>query len=96
MHRHEGYTAQILFQRGGLIYPGTQKQSTGKRHLLYESAPMPNLIDQTGGPASDGAKDEAKPILDVIPDRLHIRIPLIIGSQENVELVQSFLQEPQA
>lgn len=33
-----------------------------------------------------------QPLLDVVPDHLHMRTPLIIGSPENVALVESFIQ----
>jgi fructose-1,6-bisphosphatase I len=100
MHRHEGYTARyggamvsdlhrILFQGGVFLYPGTVKQPQGKLRTLYEAAPMAFLIEQAGGRAIDGHQD----ILDVVPDRIHARTPLIIGSRENVALVESFIRE---
>lgn len=100
VHRHEGYTARyggalvgdfhrILFQGGVFLYPGTVKKPEGKLRLLYESAPLAFLIEQAGGRASTGTQD----ILDVIPDKIHARTPLIIGSKEDVALVESFIQE---
>lgn len=100
MHRHEGYTARysgalvgdihrILFQGGVFLYPGTVKKPEGKLRLLYETAPLAFLIEQAGGRASAGTQD----ILDVVPDKLHARSPLIIGSKEDVALVESFIQE---
>jgi fructose-1,6-bisphosphatase I len=100
MHRHEGYTARyggamvsdihrILFQGGVFLYPGTLKQPSGKLRLLYEAAPMAFLIEQAGGAASDGHQA----ILDLAPDHLHMRTPLLIGSRENVVLVESFIQD---
>ncbi|HEY9697580.1 MAG TPA: class 1 fructose-bisphosphatase [Trichocoleus sp.] len=100
VHRHEGYTARysgalvgdihrILFQGGVFLYPGTVKKPEGKLRLLYESAPLAFLIEQAGGKASTGTQ----PILDVIPDRLHARTPLVIGSTEDVTLVESFVEE---
>ncbi|HEY9639602.1 MAG TPA: class 1 fructose-bisphosphatase [Coleofasciculaceae cyanobacterium] len=102
VHRHEGYTARysgalvgdfhrILFQGGVFLYPGTIKKPEGKLRLLYESAPLAFLIEQAGGKASTGLKN----IMDVVPDRLHARTPLIIGSKEDVALVESFIQEEQ-
>jgi len=55
------------------------------------SAPLAFLIEQAGGRASTGLQE----IMDVIPDRLHARTPLIIGSKEDVALVESFIQEEQ-
>lgn len=100
MHRHEGYTARyggalvgdihrIFFQGGVFLYPGTVKKPDGKLRLLYESAPLAFLMEQAGGKASTGTED----ILDVKPGSLHQRTPLIIGSRENVELVESFIQD---
>ncbi|WAL60707.1 class 1 fructose-bisphosphatase [Thermocoleostomius sinensis] len=100
VHRHEGYTARysgalvgdihrILFQGGVFLYPGTVKKPEGKLRLLYESAPLAFLVEQAGGRASTGSQE----ILDVIPDKLHARTPLIIGSREDVALVESFIQE---
>lgn len=100
VHRHEGYTARysgalvgdihrILFQGGVFLYPGTVKNPEGKLRLLYESAPLAYLIEQAGGQASTGVQR----ILDVVPDRLHARTPLVIGSPEDVALVESFIQE---
>ncbi|MEC4983596.1 MAG: class 1 fructose-bisphosphatase [Oscillatoria sp. PMC 1068.18] len=100
VHRHEGYTARyggalvgdfhrILLQGGVFLYPGTKKKPQGKLRLLYESSPLAFLIEQAGGKASTGVED----ILDVIPDKLHARTPLVIGSTEDVQLVESFIQE---
>jgi fructose-1,6-bisphosphatase I len=100
MHRHEGYTARysgalvgdfhrILMQGGVFLYPGTVKKPDGKLRLLYESAPLAFLIEQAGGKASTGKEN----LLDVIPEKLHARTPLIIGSLEDVKLVESFIED---
>jgi fructose-1,6-bisphosphatase I len=100
VHRHEGYTARyggalvgdfhrILFQGGVFLYPGTIKKPEGKLRLLYESAPLAYLIEQAGGKASTGTQK----IMDAVPKELHARTPLFIGSKEDVELVESFIEE---
>lgn len=100
VHRHEGYTARysgalvgdihrILYQGGVFLYPGTLKKPEGKLRLIYETAPLAFLIEQAGGRASTGTQ----PILDVVPDQLHSRTPLVIGSKEDVALVESFIQD---
>ncbi|GAB4461850.1 MAG: hypothetical protein OHK0037_11670 [Elainellaceae cyanobacterium] len=73
------------------LYPGTVKKPEGKLRLLYESAPLAFLIEQAGGRASNGTQD----ILDVVPNQVHARTPLIIGSTEDVALVESFIRERQ-
>ena len=100
VHRHEGYSARysgalvgdfhrILMQGGVFLYPGTVKNPDGKLRLLYESAPLAFLAEQAGGRATTGTQT----ILDVLPDRLHMRTPLILGSTEDVALVESFIQD---
>jgi fructose-1,6-bisphosphatase I len=100
VHRHEGYTARysgalvgdihrILMQGGVFLYPGTIKNPEGKLRLLYETAPLAFLIEQAGGRASDGHTD----ILDLVAGKLHQRNPLIIGSKEDVQLVESFITD---
>ena len=100
VHRHEGYTARysgamvgdihrILIQGGVFLYPGTEQKPEGKIRLLYESAPLAFLMEQAGGRASTGTEE----IMDVVPQKLHQRTPLIIGSKENVALVESFIQQ---
>ncbi len=99
LHGTEGYTARysgaligdfhrILMQGGVFLYPGTVKNPEGKLRLVYENAPLAYLIEQAGGRASTGTEA----ILDVSADRLHARTPLYIGSPDNVETVEAFLQ----
>ncbi|MDB9311865.1 class 1 fructose-bisphosphatase [Spirulina sp. CS-785/01] len=100
VHRHEGYTARysgalvgdfhrILLQGGVFLYPGTVKKPEGKLRLLYETAPLAFLINQAGGRASTGNQD----LMKVVPEKLHQRTPLVIGSTEDVQLVESFIQD---
>lgn len=100
VHQTEGYTARyggamvgdihrVLVQGGVFLYPGTIKKPEGKLRLLYESAPLAFLIEQAGGRASTGTEE----ILDVVPEKLHQRTPLIIGSKDDVALVESFVQK---
>ncbi len=100
VHRTEGYTARyggamvgdihrILVQGGVFLYPGTEQKPEGKLRLLYESAPLAFLIEQAGGRASTGMQE----IMDVVPEKLHQRTPLIIGSKDDVALVESFIQK---
>lgn len=100
VHRQEGYSARyggalvgdfhrILQQGGVFLYPGTVNKPEGKLRLLYESVPLAFLVEQAGGQASTGTQR----LMDVVPDKLHARSPLIIGSPKNVALVESFYQE---
>ncbi|MGC1307139.1 MAG: class 1 fructose-bisphosphatase [Phormidesmis sp.] len=100
VHRHEGYSGRysgalvgdfhrILMQGGVFLYPGTQKKPEGKLRLLYESAPLAFLAEQAGGKATIGEQA----VMDVQPNHIHMRSPLIIGSREDVALVESFIQD---
>jgi fructose-1,6-bisphosphatase I len=76
-----------LLDGGIYFYPGDEKNKTGKLRLLYECAPLAFLIQQAGGLASTGRER----ILDLHPDSLHQRIPLVIGSPHEVELYERFV-----
>ncbi len=67
--------------RGGIFaYPADSKNKHGKLRLLYEAAPMAFLAEAAGGAASTGTTR----VLDVIPDALHQRTPLFVGSKDDV------------
>jgi len=75
---------------GGLfIYPADKKNKNGKLRLMYEANPMAFIIEQAGGRASTGKER----ILEINPQTLHQRVPLFIGSEEDVKLAEKFLAE---
>jgi fructose-1,6-bisphosphatase I len=74
-----------LLKGGIFLYPGPK----GKLRLLYEAAPLAMVVEQAGGNASTGSQR----ILDVVPESLHQRVPLIIGSTEDVRLYEKFCRE---
>lgn len=78
-----------LVAGGVFLYPGDTKSPQGKLRLLYECAPLAFIAEQAGGSASDGRR----PILDIVPAELHQRTPLVIGSREDVALVERTLRE---
>jgi fructose-1,6-bisphosphatase I len=78
---------RILIRGGLFMYPRDSKNPArpGRLRLLYEANPMSMLIEQAGGAASTGRER----ILDIVPDGIHQRVPVILGSCEEVErLVQ--------
>ncbi|TNF39874.1 MAG: class 1 fructose-bisphosphatase [Cytophagales bacterium] len=77
-----------LLKGGIYLYPSTQKNPSGKLRLLYEANALALLIEQAGGAATDGHRR----ILDIQPESLHQRTPLIIGSRKMVEQVQNLIQ----
>lgn len=74
--------------KGGLyIYPATHKNPEGKLRLMYEANPLAMIVEQAGGAASTGRGR----ILDVVPTKLHQRIPVYIGSIDMVRTAEAFL-----
>jgi len=76
-----------LLYGGVFLYPADMrdpKKPAGKLRLLCEANPMAMLAEQAGGMAIDGRKR----ILEVDPDHLHQRVPLFIGSRNDVRKVQ--------
>ncbi|RMH62871.1 MAG: class 1 fructose-bisphosphatase [Calditrichaeota bacterium] len=77
-----------LLYGGIFLYPASRRAPQGKLRLAYEANPMAFIIEQAGGKASDGAQR----ILDIVPEKLHQRTPLFIGSREDVDLVEKFIR----
>ena len=73
---------------GGIFaYPSNRKTPKGKLRLLYEANPLAFIVEQAGGAASNGTQR----IQDVLPEELHQRTPLYIGSKSEVELATRIL-----
>ncbi|UCV15725.1 class 1 fructose-bisphosphatase [Quatrionicoccus australiensis] len=82
---------RILMRGGIFMYPKDNKDPAkpGRLRLLYEANPMAMLVEQAGGAASTGRAR----ILEVMPDGLHQRIPVILGSRHEVERVARYHAE---
>lgn len=82
---------RILMRGGIFMYPKDNKDPAkpGRLRLLYEANPMAMLIEQAGGAASTGRGR----ILDVAPEALHQRVPVILGSREEVERLERYHHE---
>ncbi|KAL8148070.1 hypothetical protein AgCh_005420 [Apium graveolens] len=73
---------------GGIYgYPRDSKSKNGKLRLLYECAPMSYLVEQAGGKGSDGHSR----VLDIMPTEIHQRVPLYIGSPDEVDKLEKYL-----
>ena len=81
---------RVLTRGGIFMYPMDEKcrAKGGKLRLMYEANPMALLVEQAGGAASTGRER----ILDVQPTQLHQRVPVILGSKNEVERVVSYHQ----
>ena len=79
---------RILNRGGVFMYPADMRDPSqpGKLRLMYEANPMAMLVEQAGGAATDGVNR----ILDIAPTKLHQRVPVFLGSKEEVELVTRY------
>jgi fructose-1,6-bisphosphatase I len=75
-----------LIEGGIYFYPADPGHPDGKLRLLYECAPLAFVVEQAGGAASTGAQR----MLDVRATKIHQRVPLVIGSAEDVALFETF------
>ncbi len=78
-----------LLYGGIFMYPADSRHANGKLRLLYEANPMAMIVEQAGGAASTGSGR----ILEVEPDHLHGRVPLFIGSREDVADAEKFIAD---
>jgi fructose-1,6-bisphosphatase I len=78
---------RTLICGGVFIYPPTAKNPDGKLRLLYEANPMAMLIEQAGGASYSGLGRT----MEIHPERLHQRVPVVLGSIDEVAKVQSFV-----
>lgn len=83
---------RVLLRGGVFFYPGDAKNPSGKLRLLYEAAPLAFLAEAAGGAASNGMRR----IMELVPDGLHVRTPLVIGSETEVETIEELLAETAA
>ena len=84
-----------IITRGGIfMYPIDEKvrDKGGRLRLLYEANPMSFIIEQAGGMASTGRQR----ILDVAPNDLHQRVPVIIGARNEVQRLVDYHAEHDA
>ena len=74
--------------KGGIFwYPADDKSPNGKLRLMYEANPLGFVAEQAGGAASSGRER----ILDIQPEALHQRVPLMLGPADVVERTVSIL-----
>jgi fructose-1,6-bisphosphatase I len=81
-----------IMTRGGIfMYPTDNKDPSkaGRLRLMYEANPMAMIVEQAGGAATDGKGR----ILDIQPQALHQRVPVFLGSKNEVELVTRYHTE---
>jgi fructose-1,6-bisphosphatase I len=89
-----GDVHRVLMRGGIFMYPYDLKdpKKAGKLRLMYEANPMSFLIEQAGGASTTGRQR----IMDVDPTGLHQRIPVVLGSRNEVLRVTHYHVQPDA
>jgi len=78
-----------ILSRGGIfLYPGDIRQgyAQGRLRLVYECNPIAFLVEQAGGAATTGMQR----VMEIEPQKIHERAPMIFGSKHEVELVEKY------
>ncbi|MDY6978317.1 MAG: class 1 fructose-bisphosphatase [Pseudomonadota bacterium] len=87
---------RILTRGGIFLYPMDEKMKakggTGKLRLMYEANPMSFIVEQAGGMSSTGRER----IMELEPSELHQRVPVVLGSKQEVERVVQYHKEHDA
>ena len=81
-------TYRILTRGGVFLYPRDSKEPArpGRLRLLYECNPIAFIVEQAGGGASTGRER----VMEIQPASLHQRVPLILGSRNEVERIERY------
>jgi fructose-1,6-bisphosphatase I len=80
---------RTLLKGGIFLYPPTSESPSGKLRLLYEANPIAFLTEQAGGIAIDGKQR----ILDIQPESIHERTPLVVGGRIEMEAFRKCMAE---
>ena len=78
---------RTLLKGGVFLYPPTKTHANGKLRLLYEANPLAFIAEQAGGVATSGTRR----IIDIQPDGIHQRTPLVVGSRVEMEDFQRMM-----
>ncbi len=82
---------RILIRGGVFMYPNDSRDPGrgGKLRLMYEANPMSFIVEQAGGLSSTGTQR----IMEVTPEGLHQRVPVVLGSKNEVERIIRYHSE---
>jgi fructose-1,6-bisphosphatase I len=86
-----GEVFRILTRGGVFLYPGDARKgySDGRLRLVYEANPIAFVIEQAGGRATSGIDR----IMEIDPTHVHQRIPLVLGSCDEVDIVETYFRK---
>jgi fructose-1,6-bisphosphatase I len=79
---------RTLLYGGIFMYPAYSDKPNGKLRIVYECNPLAFIVEQAGGMATDGNTR----IMDIKPEGIHSRVPLYLGSKEDVKEAHAFIE----
>jgi fructose-1,6-bisphosphatase I len=79
---------RILTRGGVFMYPYDNRDPSkpGRLRLMYEANPMGFIVEQAGGACSTGRQR----IMDIKPEGLHQRVPVVLGAKNEVERIVDY------
>lgn len=80
---------RILVRGGVFMYPSDAKAKMGKLRLMYEANPMSFIVEQAGGGSTTGLQR----VLEVNPTGIHQRVPIMLGSKNEIDRIASYHQK---
>jgi fructose-1,6-bisphosphatase I len=83
---------RTLLYGGIFLYPADHtnpEKPKPKLRLLYEVSPMSYIMEQAGGAATTGSQRA----LDCQAAALHDRVPIVLGSKQDVQMYEKFCAE---
>jgi fructose-1,6-bisphosphatase I len=83
---------RILIRGGVFLYPGDRRKGyhQGRLRLVYEANPIAYLVEQAGGAATDTTGR----LLEIVPESLHQRTPVVFGSSREVHRISRYHTDP--
>ncbi len=80
---------RTLLYGGIFAYPSDKKSVKGKLRVMYECFPMAMIMEQAGGRASTGTMR----ILDLVPESIHARSSIFMGSKDDVSDLEALYKK---
>lgn len=80
---------RTILKGGIFLYPEDEKQPYGKERLMFESNPLSFIVEQAGGLAISNGKSP----LDITPESMEQKIPIVLGSKLEVEKYLRFTKD---
>ncbi|MES2091621.1 MAG: class 1 fructose-bisphosphatase [Pseudomonadota bacterium] len=83
---------RIMTRGGVFMYPRDEREprKPGRLRYMYEASPMSLLVEQAGGRSVNGTSD----LMNIVPDTLHQRVPVILGSRDEIDRIVSYHADP--